>query len=325
MKIIHVGLGDFGLWWCEILHQRMMDKKDITLVAIVDTNEATHQRVAAFGIPCYTSLEDAIAATRPGFILNSTPPAAHITVNRIAHSHNIPVLMEKPISEDHSDVLENLQLAKQGHKLAVAENYRYLRSCIFVRDEIKSKLQNISSINVTFRRHHHMQNYHATMAQPMLIDITTHHIDLLRFFTDSEVSAVSARLTKPSWSWYTGMSNVKAIGEMTSGIEFIYDGALDAFDETSWVGFWTFTAENGVAKFINNQLHLNIGGVEETIQIPQDDEVASKNKILEDFMDYINDSVSPPIILSNQAKNAAVVNAMLTADGAKKFVEVSYD
>ena len=322
MKIIHVGLGNFGLWWCNVIHERMTKCKDITLVAIVDQNIVTHDKVKLLDVPCYTDLAEAIRFHAPDFILNATPPQAHMVVNRIAFSFDVPVLMEKPISEDYQEVLECLRFAREGQKLAVAENYRYILQNIFVKEQLQKHLKNINAINLTFRRRHQMaeENYHIHMAQPLAVDITTHHIDLLRFFTDTEVKTVIAHAYTPNWSWYKGVSNMKAIGTMAQNIHFAYDASMDAYAETSWFGEWTFTAENGVARYANETLIINTAAEEVVLTIPTDNEINDKHRLLDDFMTYVKTDVSPPTHINDQAKNAAVVEAMIQSALLNKTV-----
>ena len=323
MKIIHVGLGNFGLWWLEVI----MKRKDIEVIAVVDFSEETHKLVDKYNVSCYKSLSDALAAVpKPDFIVNSTPPYAHLSVNREAFSKNIPVLMEKPISEDYADVLECLDFAKDGQKLMVAESYRYQLACMFVKEQLEKRLQNITGINLVFSRRHHVenQNYHAKMRQPMLIDIGVHHFDLLRFFTGKEVRQVYAKLSKPDWSWYNGISNVKMVAELDDGLLFSYDGSMDSHFCTCWYGHWTFTAENGLCKFIENRLHFYVEDEHEEIEVPEEDETNDKHRMLDEFMAYVSDGKVPQTEIIDQVKNAAIIEAAITSSKSGSAETVSY-
>ena len=309
MKVVHIGLGGFGVGWCRAIQQR----QDITLAAIVDTNPETFAKVHEFNIPCFTSLEEALASTRPDFIFNATPPGIHLEINRIACAHNIPVLMEKPIAEDFAHVVEMLEFTKKGHKIAVAENYRFYANNIFVKQELDKHLVNISSVNMQFMRRHRMpdHNYHSQMKHPALIDIGVHHIDLLRFFTGKEVLDVYAQASTPSYSWYKGLSGAKILAQMEDGIQFSYDCVMDARAITGWNGHWTFIAENGVARYIDDKLHFTTEGGDFTLAVPENEKGGDKNLLLDEFIAYLQHNKTPQTVLADQIKNAAVVEAAI--------------
>ena len=324
MKIIHVGLGDFGRWWYSTLCEREKTRGDITIVAVVDRNEAAQKYVQP-GHTFFTNLNDAIIAHRPDFVLNATPPHAHRIVCEEAFAHNLPVLVEKPISENYDDVKALLQHAQDGQKLVVSENYRYFAANRFVREQIHARLQNITGVTLLFRRRHTdlpEHNYHRSLAQPMAIDIGTHHIDLLRFFTGREVTNVHARLFTPAWSWYTAPSRMLMTAQMEGDIHFNYEGSMDALPETGWNGHWTFTAQNGTAIYTDDALTFHTADGVEVLPLPTDPtDVSDKNAILDDFMHYVKTDTPPPTHINDQANVADVLEAILRS--ARDNVSVS--
>ena len=309
MRVIHVGLGGFGIGWCKLMHQR----NDIDLIAIVDSNVNTHEKVSELKIPCYISLEDALRAAKPDFIFNATPPHVHLAINKLAFSHNIPVLMEKPISENFEDAIAMLEYAKSGQKLVVAENYRFYNNNIFVKEQIQSRLRNISSINMVFRQHHHMPdtNYHSGMEHPALIDLGVHHIDLLRFFTGKEVKHVYAQVNTPAWSWYKGFSNVKMLATMEDGVQFSYECSMDSYAKTSWNGNWAFTAENGVARYEKDKLYFSMEDGEYVLDVPENENGQDKHRILDEFIAYVQGGAIPQTDITDQIYTSAVVEAAI--------------
>lgn len=56
MRIIHVGLDDFGFGWCKAVY----DRDDLELIAAVDRNEETQKRLNMFNVPCFTDLADVL-------------------------------------------------------------------------------------------------------------------------------------------------------------------------------------------------------------------------------------------------------------------------
>ena len=321
MRLIHVGLGNFGMGWVRLMHSL----PEVEFLAAVDTNEGSFAQMQEFGVACYTGLEDAIAAVgKPDFVINATSPAGHLPVNKVAFAHNIPVLMEKPISEDFAQVQAMVEYARQGQKLMIAENYRYCMANIFVREQLQSRLRNISSVNLIYRQHHHMPdtNYHTHMQQPVMIDIGVHLVDLLRFFTGLEVQKVYAQASRPQWSWYKGLSNAKILGEMDGGVQLCYDTSMDSFAKTSWFGNWTFTAENGVAKYEYGRLTFNFGDGDEVVEIPPDEKGADKQRVFEEFKAFVKDGTVPQTDIFDQANNAAVIEAAIQSAESGLAVKV---
>jgi len=320
MRVLHIGLGDYGYGWCRALSEY----GNVKLVGIVDKNDDTFKKVSVPSVPCFTDLQTAISSVKPDFIMNASPPDTHLPLNRIAFLHNIPVLMEKPISEDFSEVQESLELARKGQKIVVAENYRYMIENMFVKEQVDRRLYNLTGINLTFRKHHNENNYHKELRHPMLIDVGIHHLDLLRFFSGKEAVSVYARLNTPEWSWYKGYSNVKMVAEMEDGVLINYDASLDSHYPTEWSGTWTFTAENGVAVYDGNKLQFDVDGNHLTFEIPKESKVnADKYRILDDFLAYINGGIVPPTDISDQYKTAIIAQAAILAHERGSIINIS--
>ena len=320
MKVVHVGLGEHGLGWCKAIHRR----DDLSLTGIVDNRKETHVQASEFHVPCYLSLADALMAAEPDFIVNASPPHAHFETVKTAFLSNIPMLMEKPISEDFAEVLEMLKMVRNGQKLVIAENYRYSAQNIFAKEQLNRYLEGITSVNLVFRRHHHVPkgNYHASMKHPVIIDIGVHHFDLLRFFTCNEVRRVYAWLYTPSWSWYRGFSNAKLVANMDGGMYFNYAASLDSHMETSWFGEWTFTAENGTGFYDGSSLLFDIGGAVSKLDIPSDNGKSAKDMLLDEFFEYVRNGKPPQTDITDQANNAAIAEAAICSNNRGCAVDV---
>ena len=321
MRVLHVGLGDFGVGWFRVLQNR----KDTELIGVVDKNPQTFDQVSGFSVPCYTSLETALSDKKPDFILNATPPWVHMAVNREAFSRNIPVLMEKPVSEDPAEILECLQYSKNGQKLMVAENYRYLLQNRFVKEQLDSRLHNIAGVNTVFRKHHNVDNYHKDCRHPMLFDVGVHNLDLLRFFTNKEALRVYSRIYTPSWSWYKGFSNVKLLAEMEDGVHFCFDASLDARASTSWEGTWTFTAENGVCIFDGKKLYWDIEGKQIETDVPVGKEYCDKHIMLDEFIAFLRGGAKPATDITDQYKTYAIAIAAMRSFEEGCAVQITGD
>ena len=91
-----VGLGLVGR-----RHAEAIDiAEGIDLCAVVDPDDSARDAAAARSVPCFGNLEEMIAAKKPDGIILSTPTALHAADGMKCIDAGIPVLIEKPITDD---------------------------------------------------------------------------------------------------------------------------------------------------------------------------------------------------------------------------------
>ena len=292
MRALLTGLGSWGMQWYEKLTLR----DDIFLAGAVDLNTQLWKTGNA-DCRFYADAREAMDAIKPDFVLNATPPNVHRLINDLAFDRNIPVLCDKPIADNHDDVIHIVSRAANGQKLMIAENYRYAPQSRRVKDcLIQKQVGTINEIHMLFRRCHHIDNYHMSMEHPMLMDVGIHHLDMLRYFTESEAKSVYAKFHTPPDSWYSGYSNAELRITMRNGIKVIYKGSLDAdVCETGWYGRWDFIGETGTLRFE-----------------PEDGEAnESGNAVLDSFIDYVRHGTIPETHISDNFKTYGIAQAAM--------------
>ena len=90
-----------------------------------------------------------------------------------------------------------------------------------------------------------LNDHPLTMHQPMLLEQSIHHLDLVRYVYDREAVAVSAHTWNPSPSPYAGDACVSAHLVMEGGLHVSYMGTW--VSGTNRLGFWWRTdLERGV-------------------------------------------------------------------------------
>lgn len=286
MKILQVGLGEFGFNW---LKEVLVTHNDIELTGLVDRNsEALNKARSLKGLEntcLFTSLEEALSYCRPDLILNFTPPVVHKNIDFISLKNGIPVLSEKPIAETYVDALEILSLSeKTGIPVMISENYRFFSISRKVRDLISSgAVGPLTSLSVDFRRRHRTTNYHMDMKHPLLLDVTIHHLDLVRYFTGAEAKTVHARSWNPSWSWYKGYTNLDLLIDMDDDIKVSYMGSLTShMNETDWLGEWRIEGKDGVILVSNGQIHLVNNDTDMIMKVRETED--SRKLLLDNFI-----------------------------------------
>lgn len=243
-KLLQVGLGSFANDWLKHLAGR----GDVALEGGVDPDPDQAGKLPP-GVPFFTSMETALTATQPDFVLNTAPPGVHRSINHLAFANGLPVLSEKPIAESLEDARATTdEAARLGLPLMIAGNYRRaacMRSlkALLDADEIGA----ISSIRVEFARCFHTEKpYFLAMPHPLLQDVAIHHLDCVRYLCSYEAGHVTGRVYNPAHSWFPGCANLDFLLGMRNGVTVSYLGTLvSQARKTSWLAHWTIEGSHG--------------------------------------------------------------------------------
>ncbi len=257
--MIQCGAGGMGkAWW----NGPVRDSPDFELVALVDILDAPlHEAGDALALPRdrrFKSLEAALEQVQADAVLTVTPPAVHVEHARIAFARGLHLLTEKPIAPDLSGAKEMVQLARQARRqLVVAQNYRFTATA--------QKLRALVAENhAGALGHGHIDFYipadftgsfRENMEFPLLVDMSIHHLDLIRAVTGRNITKVTATTFNPSWSWFKHHAGLKMLLELEGGIPFSYSGDWSAKGRTtSWSGNWRLQCADGSIHLEDDQL-----------------------------------------------------------------------
>ena len=261
LRLIQCGLGGMGRAWRDnaTAPSSPTASSDFEIVAAVDVSEQAlrdggeHLRVPPERR--FRNLADAIAAVDADAVLTVTPPAVHVEHAKLAFANGLHLLTEKPIA----DSLENAKLMVQlaaaaGRQLVVAQNYRYGAAMTALR-------RVVAESPVGPLGHGHLDFYigadftgsfRETMQFPLLIDMSIHHLDLIRAVTGRNVARVTAQSFRPQWSWYAHEPGLKMLMQLDDddddgdGTPFSYSGDWSALGrQTGWNGAWRLQCAGG--------------------------------------------------------------------------------
>jgi len=231
LRFIQAGLGNRGSMWAELLAAH----PDARLVAVAEPDPARWGR--ASGVPCFASLEAAIAATSADAVLLATPPDGHLAQCRAAFAAGLPVLAEKPLSLDLAEAATIVREAEAARiPLSVGLNFRYLPVTREKRRLLaEGRIGTPGFGEMSYQRNRdgrapRLNKYPLTMRHPMMLEQTIHHLDLIRFVYAREAVAISCRSWNPPWSMYAHDSNVACLITLEGGLEVSYLG--------TWTGGW---------------------------------------------------------------------------------------
>lgn len=291
LRVLLLGVGNFGVSWAQDVLPRC---GEAVFAAAVDAQPGRFAFVPD-GVPCYTNLDEALDAVRPDLVLNVTPPHAHTALNRHLLLRGFPVLCEKPAAAGLQDAAEILRFYReQGGFLMIAENYRYspvMRAC---REVIAfGALGRVLSVQCHFRHYHPdaSQFYHGRLDQPLLLDVTVHHLDVARYLTGAEPESTRCETWSAPYSWYGDRpANAHIRARMTGGIYFSYYGTLAAYaSSTDWNGDWEIECESGTLRIRQSRLTLYREHEGEPVVLPGEggDSVQSRLTMLREAIDAV--------------------------------------
>jgi predicted dehydrogenase len=234
IRIIQAGVGVRGSTWARIIHEEPRAE----LAALADPRfpalESDLGRLAD-GVPCFQDLASALDATQADAVLLATPPAGHHQQATMAYERGLHVLAEKPLAEDLEEARLLVQEAERRNlQLMVGMNFRYLPAHQAVRRLLaEGEIGAASFAQFTYLRYRDgrradLNKHCLTQEQPMLVEQSIHHLDLMRYCYQQEVEWLQADTWNPSWSTYRDDSNVSALLCFKDGLRVNYLGTWTA-------------------------------------------------------------------------------------------------
>jgi len=230
-KIVQVGLGVRGATWARVI--RATPSCDV--VAFVARNVGRLQKRASelgfASVPCYDNLPQALDEVEANILLLVTPPEVHHEQAMLGFEKGLHLLAEKPLTEDLDEAIDIVAAAeKRKLQVGISMNFRYLAASQAIRRYVLGKeLGEPSFSQYTYIRHRNgnradLNSYCMTQEQPMLLEQSVHHLDLMRYCFASDVEWVEADTWNPPWSTYEDDSNVSALLKFRNGMHANYMG-----------------------------------------------------------------------------------------------------
>ncbi|SDO67939.1 Predicted dehydrogenase [Nakamurella panacisegetis] len=253
LRVIHVGLGGWGRSWAEALsgHPDLL-----TTVAWVDVfPEMLDLLQAELDVDpalCFASLREAIAATDAEAVLVTTALPDHAAVALEALAAGKHVLVEKPMAASLVDAQAMVDAAQAaGLVLMVSQNYRFYPAARAVADLVARKtLGSVGAVSVNFRKLANttgagVSRFHAS-TNPLLLDMSIHHFDLMRFILGQEPVSVACHAWNPDWSNFADHAAAVATVAFDGGAVVNYQGSWVSTDKpTLWAGQWMIECADG--------------------------------------------------------------------------------
>lgn len=259
MKVIQVGIGGMGNAWIGAVQRSV----EVEFAGFVEVNQdIASEQAAKYNLDqstIYTTLGEALDNLEVDGVINVTPPQFHKAISHTALEAGIPVLSEKPLAGTLDDSRAIVAKANETGVLhTITQNYRYSALAQTVKSILGGgELGDVGSLSVSFAKGPHFGGFREDMPHPLIIDMSIHHFDMMRFFLGSDPAHLFARSWNPSWSWYDGDASASVNVQFQNGVAATYVGSWCSQGmETTWNANWRFECEKGILTIEDDAVYI---------------------------------------------------------------------
>ena len=226
MDILHIGLGERGQQWVEIVR----DCSDAASVAGVDADAAARQWAEhyASGLTCYERLEEALPQVRADAAVVASPLASRATDAIAALESGLAVMIDMPFTSTLAQGVQVMTVAhRTGRPVLVAQSNRYRRCEWALRTLLREgKVGTVTHVSCIDRRQAVSGPGGASADYRHLYEVAAHHFDTLRSILGrNPVRVMAQSCPAPNRPGSDG-STTEAFFEMEDHIPIQYYGSF---------------------------------------------------------------------------------------------------
>ncbi len=338
MRVVQVGLGGFGRDWARTVVPQV---PEVEIVGTADVFAGSRELAITAGVTtaaqCYPSAEEAIEATDPEAVLVTASLVGHVPAARTALEHGCHVLIEKPFAPSVAEGKELVALADaRGLTVAVSQNYRFFPAVRVVQQMVVEQTYgDLHAVAIDFRQlsgADGIASPHHALAEPLLVDMSIHHFDLIRTVLGREVSAVDLRTWDPSWSLFTGPSEGAGLIESGDLVTSYRGSWVSSGVRTTWAGEWRMdfadaevwwtSRGDGPEGWRSDEVRVRRGGSVQTLELPR---VARTDRAgsLTEFVTAIEQGREPSISGRNNLGSLATTYAAVESARTRQPVQLT--
>lgn len=253
VRFIQVGMGGWGRDWASFAIPRVDEVAPVAWVdASAETLALARERLGLPEDRCFPSLEQAFAAVDADAVLITASLPGHVPLAQAALEAGKHVLIEKPFAPTLAEAQQLIDTAnRRGRVLMISQNYRFFPAVRAAASLVRERtMGDLGMIKIDFRRYANTaprgNHRHYTLRQPLLMDMSIHHFDLLRLITGSEPRRVSCYAWNPPWSNFDEPAAAVADITFENGVVVSYRGSwVSPGPQTPWAGIWSMECSNG--------------------------------------------------------------------------------
>jgi predicted dehydrogenase len=340
-RLIQVGTGGVGGFWCGAILPPFVASGLIEVVAAVDINpDALRYAREGLGLDadrCYTDLGKALADHPADMCTVVVPPAFHEEVVDAALDHGLHILSEKPIADTLPATLRIARrVAAADRKMSVTMSHRFDQDKTTFREELRNPHNGpldylVCRFTSPNRARDSWGVFRHRMADPLMIEGAIHHLDILIDLAGAHCATVSALTWNPPWGEYAGDSEGLVLMEFENGVRAAYEGAKSVA-----VGLNTWGNEYFRAECENATLVLDRRRVERFAPDtapgdgPRGAEVPlvpgsgwGHPRLVADFLAWLDGGPPAPTSVDKNLHSNAVVFAAIESSRRRQTVDVA--
>lgn len=307
MRLIQVGVGGYGRWWLDTVAALAGEAE---YAALVDTDPAAlaaaRVRTGLGADRCFASLDDALERVSADALLCVVPPAHHEAVVTRALDADLHVLTEKPIADTMAASRRIVAHASRSKgTLMVSQKGRFHPWVRRFREALLTgEVGALSHLTLHYRAplfRWGASGFRHEMADPLLVEMSIHHFDLLRALIGRDpVDVVGSSWNTPG-SGFAGDTAASLRFTFEGGLPVLYEGyCRSSGDLTSWYGDIRAEGETGALTFIHPSLYLARRGADQQHVVAPRSDLARAGDLqegqthaLREFISAVNDSRVP--------------------------------
>lgn len=245
-RVIQVGTGGWGAWWCEHFLPPNVREGLIEVVAAVDTNpnalENAKRHLGLADDRCFTDLARALDRCPADFLTVVVPPADHECVVDLALAHNLHILSEKPIADtlDASIRIAD-KVASAGKKMGVTMSHRFDQDKSTLRAQLRSGAHGaldylVMRFTCNCRTYGSWGAFRHEIPDALMVEGAVHHLDILADLAGAKCDTLYAQTWNPKWGEFKGDSQGLVTMHFENGVRAVYEGAKTNAVSLNWWG-----------------------------------------------------------------------------------------
>ncbi len=331
-----IGAGGIGNAYASRFFGHVADRARIS--AVCDILPAARDALGdRLGLPPqrrYADARTAIADAEVDFCLITTQPWYHLEPLLEACAAGLPVLMEKPITSEFDQLAPMARaVAESGIRCQVVQNYRYTKSMLTMRDLLRGgRVGRLQYLQARFADDYRVYGswggpnpFRHEMDDPMVLDGSIHHLDMLRNLTGGDPQQVFGSAFNPPWSSFKGHSAGLYVVEFDNDTRAAYEANLQSAGEpNSWYReYYRAECEDGAITSANGDTIVvtRAGEIEAEIPVGEDPR-RGHARVLEQFLDWIEHDVEPECTFADNLKSVALMFAARATGHRRHAVSV---
>lgn len=339
-RMIQVGTGGMGAYWCRHFLPPFIESGQIEVVAAVDIVADMHVNAQeGLGLPperCYTNAATAFANHEADFCTVVVPPAFHESIVNLALAQDMDILSEKPIAHSMDAsirIARNVTEAKR--KMGVTMSHRFDQDKSTLRALVHSGDYGpldyaVCRFTCNNRARGSWGKFRHEMEDPLLIEGSIHHLDILADLAGAQCSHVYAQTWNPEWGEFAGDSQALVSLTFGNNMRAIYEGAKTNANGLNGWGNEYFRAECRDATIILDhravEVHHHRNSSQQETTVEPFPLLQRKHWghawLIEQFLDWLDGGPAMPTEVVSNLRSTATIFAAIESSRSGQVVDV---